>query len=53
MSDGQLNSFPVKELQHRYTIVWSGVYIRLEALNIKLEKLGLEFPANPDWYSGG
>jgi hypothetical protein len=38
MSDAQLDSFPVSELQHRYKIVRSAVYTRLEALNIKPEK---------------
>ncbi len=38
MSDAQLDSFPVSELQHRYQIVRSNVYNRLEALNIKPEK---------------
>ncbi|MCY7282864.1 MAG: hypothetical protein LH679_05350 [Cyanobacteria bacterium CAN_BIN43] len=38
MSDAQLDSFPVSELQHRYKIVRSAVYTRLEALNIKSEK---------------
>jgi len=38
MSDAQLDSFPVSELQHRYNIVRSNVYNRLEALNIKPEK---------------
>jgi hypothetical protein len=40
MSDAQLDSFPVSELQHRYQIVRSNVYNRLEALNIKPEKQG-------------
>lgn len=40
MSDAQLDSFPVSELQHRYKIVRSAVYTRLEALNIKSEKQG-------------
>lgn len=40
MSDAQLDSFPVSELQHRYKIVRSAVYTRLEALNIKPEKQG-------------
>src|SRR4028119_1816669 len=40
MSDVQLDSFPVSELQHRYNIVRSAVYTRLEALNIKPEKQG-------------
>jgi hypothetical protein len=38
MSNAQLDSFPVSELQHRYNIVRSAVYTRLEALNIKPEK---------------
>ena len=38
MSDTQLDSFPVSELQHRYNIVRSNVYNRLEALDIKPEK---------------
>jgi len=40
MSNAQLDSFPVSELQHRYNIVRSAVYTRLEALNIKPEKQG-------------
>lgn len=40
MSDAQLDSFPVSSLQHRYKIVRSAVYTRLEALNIKPEKQG-------------
>lgn len=40
MSDVQLDTFPVSELQHRYKIVRSAVYTRLEALNIKPEKQG-------------
>ena len=40
MSDAHLDSFPVSELQHRYQIVRSNVYTRLEALNIKPEKQG-------------
>lgn len=40
MSDAQLDTFPVSELQHRYKIVRSAVYTRLEALNIKPEKQG-------------
>ena len=40
MSDAQLDSFPVSQLQHRYNIVRSAVYTRLEALNIKPEKQG-------------
>lgn len=38
MSNAQLDSFPVSELQHRYNIVRSAVYTPLEALDIKPEK---------------
>ncbi|WP_250122438.1 hypothetical protein [Chroococcidiopsis sp. CCMEE 29] len=37
MSNAQLDSFPVSELQHRYNMR-SAVYTRLEALDIKPEK---------------
>lgn len=40
MSDAQLDTFPVSQLQNRYNIVRSAVYTRLEALNIKPEKQG-------------
>ena len=40
MSDAQLDSFPVSQLQHRYNIVRSAVYTRLEARDIKPEKQG-------------
>ena len=40
MSDAQLDTFPVSELQHRYKIVRSAVYTRARALNIKPEKQG-------------
>jgi len=48
MSDAQLDSFPVSELQHRYKIVRSAVYTRLEALNIKPEKQGGRAYVNGD-----
>ncbi len=48
MKDAQLDSFPVSELQHRYKIVRSAVYTRLEALNIKPEKQGGRAYVNGD-----
>lgn len=48
MSDAQLDSFPVSSLQHRYKIVRSAVYNRLEALNIKPEKQGGRAYVNGD-----
>lgn len=48
MNDAQLDSFPVGELQHRYKIVRSAVYSRLEALKIKPEKQGGRAYVNGD-----
>ena len=48
MTETQLDSFPVSQLQDRYGIVRSAVYARLEGLKIKPEKQGNRSFVNAD-----